>query len=143
MELAGWLDGGRLAGGLVGWLAEAQTGPERPREAQSGTEGAWIEQACRVLGWGLPTSRLTTRETIGPLDRPSDHWTNHLTIGPTTGPKRPRDAQRGPERPREAQRGPERPREAQRVPERPREAKRSPERLREAQRGPERPICSG
>ena len=31
--------------------------PERPREAQRSTEGAWIEQACRELGWGLPTSR--------------------------------------------------------------------------------------
>ncbi len=31
-----------------------------PREAQR--SGAWIEQACRALGWGLPTSRFTTRE---------------------------------------------------------------------------------
>ena len=51
---------GCLAG--FGWLAEAQKGPERPRDAQRGTEGAWIEQACRELGWGLPTSRFTTRE---------------------------------------------------------------------------------
>ena len=70
-ELAGW-----LAGWLGGWLAgllrprKAQKGPERPREAQR--SGAWIEQACRALGWGspqadlrpgrLPTSRFTTRE---------------------------------------------------------------------------------
>ena len=51
-ELAGW-----LAGWLGGWLAgllrprKAQKGPERPREAQR--SGAWIEQACRALGWGL------------------------------------------------------------------------------------------
>ena len=31
MRLAGW-----LAGGLAGWLAEAQRGPERPREAERG-----------------------------------------------------------------------------------------------------------
>ena len=50
-ELAGW-----LTGWLGGWLAglltprKAQKGPERPREAQK--SGAWIEQACRALGWG-------------------------------------------------------------------------------------------
>ena len=71
-ELAGWLAGGittrepvmRLAGWLAGWgagwLAEAQRGPERPREAQRG--GPWIEQACHALGWSISTSRCTTRE---------------------------------------------------------------------------------
>ena len=71
-ELAGWLAGWRnydegacpalcwLAGWGAGWLAEAQRGPERPREAQRG--GAWIEQACHALGWRLPTSRFRTRE---------------------------------------------------------------------------------
>ena len=68
----GWLAGWRnydqgacpalgwLAGWGAGWLAEAQRGPERPREAQRG--GAWIEQACHALGWRLPTSRFATRE---------------------------------------------------------------------------------
>ena len=54
--LAGWLGGLRpgnlscawLAGWGAGWLAEAQRGPERPREAQRG--GAWIERACHALG---------------------------------------------------------------------------------------------
>ena len=58
--LAGWLGGlrsgnlscawlaGWLAGWGAGWLAEAQRGPERPREAQRG--GAWIERACHALG---------------------------------------------------------------------------------------------
>ena len=53
--LAGW-----LAGGLAGWLAEAQRGSGRPRDVQR--KGAWIEQACHALGWRLPTSRFTTRE---------------------------------------------------------------------------------
>ena len=52
-----WLS---MAGRGAGWLAEAHKGPKRPREAQR--SGAWIEQACPALGWGLPTSRLTTRE---------------------------------------------------------------------------------
>ena len=52
-ELAGWLAG-------FGWLAEAQRGPEWPREAQRGRAG--IEQACHAFGWKLPRSRLTTRE---------------------------------------------------------------------------------
>ncbi len=52
-ELAGWLAGGiswlaKMAGWGAGWLAEAQKGPERPREAQR--SGAWIEQGCPALG---------------------------------------------------------------------------------------------
>ena len=65
--LAGWL--AELAGWLAGWLGAgwlACRGPERPREAQRSTEGAWIEQACRELGWGLPTSRFTTMQGGSP-----------------------------------------------------------------------------
>ena len=57
LHTACWLS---MAGRGAGWLAEAHKGPKRPREAQR--SGAWIEQACPALGWGLPTSRLTTRE---------------------------------------------------------------------------------
>ena len=41
-------------------MAEAQRGPERPREAQKG--GSCIEQACHALGWRLSTSRFSTRQ---------------------------------------------------------------------------------
>ena len=36
-----------LAGRLAGWLAKAQRGQDRPREAQEAArDKAWIEQAC-------------------------------------------------------------------------------------------------
>ena len=71
-ELAGWLAG-------FGWLAEAQRGPEWPREAQRGRAG--IEQACHAFGWKLPRSRLTTREApqrflyVTQEEAPADYYT--------------------------------------------------------------------
>ena len=72
LAVAGWLAGGIsklaswLAVGLAGWLAKAQKGRERPREAQRGTEKRSVDRtslSCAWLRrWGLPTSRFTTRE---------------------------------------------------------------------------------
>ena len=72
LAVAGWLAGGIsklaswLAVGLAGWLAKAQKGRERPREAQRGTETRSVDRtspSCAWLRrWGLPTSRFMTRE---------------------------------------------------------------------------------
>ena len=43
---------------------KAQRGTERPGGAQR--SGAWIEQACRAFGWGIPTTKFTTREGGSP-----------------------------------------------------------------------------
>ena len=62
--LAGWRNCDQGTCNALGWLAGWQggwlAGWLRPREAQRGR--AWIEQACHVLGWRLPTNRFQTTE---------------------------------------------------------------------------------
>ncbi len=121
MRLAGW-----LAGGLAGWLAAAKRGPERPREAQRGTEKRSVERTSLSCAWlgaphkqiydqggspraelrpgSLPTSRIMTRELAGCLAG-GISWLASWLAGGLAGLQRPIKAQRGPENHREAERG--------------------------------------